>query len=78
MDEEGHAQEEEEVYDGEIEDENIRHGLFASQLLLLDDSVDHNEVPHDAQEADDAEETGHDHVGVWCWLLCCCQNKCKQ
>lgn len=78
MDEEGHAQEEEEVHDGEVEDENIRHGLLASQLLLLDNGEDHNEVPHDAQEADDTEETGHDHIGVWCWLLCYCQNKPKQ
>lgn len=78
MDEEGHAQEEEEVHNGEVEDENIRHSLFASQLLLLNNSVDDNEVPHNAQEADDAEETGHYHIGVWCWLLCYCQDKPKQ
>lgn len=78
MDEEGHAQEEEEVHNGEVEDENVRHGLFASQLLLLNNSVDDNEVPHNAQETDDAEETGHYHIGVWCWLLCYCQDKPKQ
>ena len=54
VDQEGHAQEEEQVHDGQVEDEDVGDGLLGAAFGLLQDGVDHHAVPQDAQEADDA------------------------
>jgi len=52
VDEEGHAQEEEQVHDGQVEDEDVGDGLLGAPLGLAQDGVDHHAVAQDAQEAD--------------------------
>ena len=54
VDQEGHAQEEEQVHNGQVEDEDVGDGLLGAAFGLLQDGVDHHAVPQDAKEADDA------------------------
>jgi len=64
VDEERHPEEEQEIDDGQIQDEDVRNGLLGAALGLLHDGEDDNAVPHDTQEADDAEDDGEDGTAV--------------
>ncbi|TNN44851.1 hypothetical protein EYF80_044940 [Liparis tanakae] len=64
VDEEGHAEEEEEIGDGQAEDEDVRHRLVGAELGFLHDGVDDDGVPGDPEEADDPEDAGHEGAGV--------------
>lgn len=64
VDEKGHAEEEEEVNNRQVEDEDIRYRLLGTALGLLDNGVDDDAVAKDAQEADDAKDDGEDSVVV--------------
>ena len=64
VDEKGHAEEEEEVRDGQAEDEYVWDCLLGAELGFLHNGVDHDAVTNDPEEADDTKDAGHEHIVV--------------
>lgn len=65
VDEERHAEEEEEVCDGQAEDEDVWDCLLrGAELGFLHDGVDYDTVPKDPDETDDTEDARHEQAFV--------------
>lgn len=64
VDEKRHAEEKEEVRDGQTEDEYVWYCLLGAQLGFLQNGVDYSAVSKGPEETDETKDAGHEHIVV--------------
>lgn len=64
MDEKGHAEEEKQIHNREIEYKNVWYRLFSLAFGLFKDGVDYNRISSDAQNTYGSKNTGKDGISI--------------
>lgn len=64
VNEERHAEQEEEVCDGQAEDKYVWDWWMRAELSLLHNGINKNRVSNYPKEANNSEDAGHEHIVV--------------